>query len=257
MIVDLRVVLVDDHPMFRQGLRTLLEDLGVTVLAEAADGESGVAAVVEHRPDVVFMDLQMPGVSGVEATKRLTDLQPEVKVLVLTMVEDDQAVFAAIQAGALGYLLKGAGQEEISRALASVAAGQARVRRRDRPPPPGVLRRRRRHVRAALPVAVGAGAGGAGAHRRGRVQHRHRPSPVPVGQDGPQLRVEHLRQDRRRRSPRGDRQGPRGGAGSLTLSLLRSRSTGDRCPCPPGRRDAEAGSRSANGRGQPRQEHLA
>jgi DNA-binding NarL/FixJ family response regulator len=122
---ELRVVLVDDHPMFRQGLRTLLEDLGVTVLAEAADGESGVAAVVEHRPDVVFMDLQMPGVSGVEATRRLTDLQPDVKVLVLTMVEDDQAVFAAIQAGALGYLLKGAGQEEISRALASVAAGQA------------------------------------------------------------------------------------------------------------------------------------
>lgn len=122
---ELRVVLVDDHPMFRQGLRTLLEDLGVTVLAEAADGESGVAAVVEHGPDVVFMDLQMPGVSGVEATRRLTDLQPDVKVLVLTMVEDDQAVFAAIQAGALGYLLKGAGQEEISRALASVAAGQA------------------------------------------------------------------------------------------------------------------------------------
>lgn len=124
MIEDLRVVLVDDHPMFRQGLRTLLEDLGVTVLAEAGDGESGVAAVVEHRPDVVFMDLQMPGVSGVEATKRLTDLRPDVKVLVLTMVEDDQAVFAAIQAGALGYLLKGAGQEEIARALASVAAGQ-------------------------------------------------------------------------------------------------------------------------------------
>jgi DNA-binding NarL/FixJ family response regulator len=117
-------VLVDDHPLFRQGLRTLLEDLGVTVLAEAADGESGVAAVVDHQPDVVFMDLQMPGVSGVEATRRLTDLLPDLKVLVLTMVEDDQAVFAAIQAGALGYLLKGAGQDEIARALASVAAGQ-------------------------------------------------------------------------------------------------------------------------------------
>ena len=124
MTEGMSVVLVDDHPMFRQGLRTLLEDLGVTVLAEAANGESGVAAVVEHRPDVVFMDLQMPGVSGVEATRRLTDLLPDVKVLVLTMVEDDQAVFAAIQAGALGYLLKGAGQDEISRALASVAAGQ-------------------------------------------------------------------------------------------------------------------------------------
>lgn len=121
---DLRVVLVDDHPVFRQGLRTLLEDLGVTVVAEASDGDSGVAAVMEHRPDVVFMDLQMPGVTGVEATRRLTDVDPDVKVLVLTMVEDDQAVFAAVQAGALGYLLKGAGQEEISRALASVAAGQ-------------------------------------------------------------------------------------------------------------------------------------
>lgn len=124
MTEGLRVVLVDDHPLFRQGLRTLLEDLGVAVLAEAADGESGVAAVLEHRPDVVFMDLQMPEVSGVEATRRLTSLLPEVKVLVLTMVEDDQAVFAAIQAGALGYLLKGAGQDEIARALASVAAGQ-------------------------------------------------------------------------------------------------------------------------------------
>ncbi len=121
---DLRVVLVDDHPVFRRGLRTLLEDLGVTVVAEASDGDSGVAAAIEHHPDVVFMDLQMPGVTGVEATRRLTEVDPDVKVLVLTMVEDDQAVFAAVQAGALGYLLKGAGQEEISRALASVAAGQ-------------------------------------------------------------------------------------------------------------------------------------
>ena len=124
MTEGLRVVLVDDHPLFRQGLRTLLEDLGVAVVAEAADGEAGVAAVIEHRPDVVFMDLQMPGVSGVEATRRLTGLFPDLKVLVLTMLEDDQAVFAAVQAGALGYLLKGAGQDEISRALASVAAGQ-------------------------------------------------------------------------------------------------------------------------------------
>ena len=125
MTESLRVVLVDDHPMFRQGLRTLVEDLGVTVVAEAGDGEAGVAAVLEHRPDVVFMDLQMPGVSGVEATRQLTSRLPDVKVLVLTMVEDDQAVFAAVQAGALGYLLKGAGQDEISRALVSVAEGHA------------------------------------------------------------------------------------------------------------------------------------
>jgi DNA-binding NarL/FixJ family response regulator len=124
MSAGLRVVVVDDHPVFRQGLRTLLEDLGVEVVAEAADGAAGVAAVTEHRPDVVLMDLQMPGVSGVEATRRLTAAMPQVKVLVLTMVDEDQAVFAAVQAGALGYLLKGAGQEEISRALTAVAAGE-------------------------------------------------------------------------------------------------------------------------------------
>jgi DNA-binding NarL/FixJ family response regulator len=124
MTPGLRVVIVDDHPVFRQGLRTLLEDLGVSVVAEESDGAAGVAAVLAHRPDVVLMDLQMPGVSGVEATRRLTAEMPEAKVLVLTMVDDDQAVFAAVRAGALGYLLKGAGQEEISRALASVAAGE-------------------------------------------------------------------------------------------------------------------------------------
>lgn len=124
-VAGLRAVVVDDHPVFRQGLRTLLEDLGVVVVAEAEDGGAGVAAVVEHAPDVVLMDLQMPGVSGVEATRRLTAALPEVKVVVMTMVDDDQAVFAAVQAGAIGYLLKGAGQEEIGRALASVASGQA------------------------------------------------------------------------------------------------------------------------------------
>ena len=124
-VAGLRAVVVDDHPVFRTGLRTLLEDLGVLVVAEAGDGETGVAAVLAERPDVVLMDLQMPGVSGVEATRRLTAQLPDVRVVVLTMVDDDQAVFAAVQAGAMGYLLKGAGQEEIGRALASVASGHA------------------------------------------------------------------------------------------------------------------------------------
>ena len=120
----LRVVVVDDHPVFRAGLRYLLEDLGVSVLAEAADGTAGLEAALEHRPDVVLMDLQMPGVTGVEATRRLVQQWPEAKVLVLTMVDEDDAIFAAVQAGALGYLLKGAGQDEIRRALVSVAAGE-------------------------------------------------------------------------------------------------------------------------------------
>ncbi|MGY1601961.1 response regulator [Geodermatophilus sp. SYSU D00815] len=121
----MRAVVADDHPVFRQGLRVLLEDLGVDVVAEAADGEEAVAAVRRERPDVVLMDLQMPRLTGIEATRQLVAADPDVRVLVLTMVADDDAVFAAIQAGALGYVLKGAGQEEIGRALAAVGAGQA------------------------------------------------------------------------------------------------------------------------------------
>ena len=121
----MRVVVADDHPVFRTGLRVLLEDLGVEVVAEAADGEQAVEAVLRERPDVVLMDVQMPGTSGIEATRRLVQEDPDCRVLVLTMVADDDAVFAAVQAGALGYVLKGAGQEEIGRALTAVAAGEA------------------------------------------------------------------------------------------------------------------------------------
>ena len=119
------VVLVDDHPVFRKGLRTLLEELDVEVVGEAADGEEGVAVALRVRPDLVLMDVQMPRLDGVEATRRLLQDWPEAKVLVLTMVADDTAVFAAIQAGALGYLLKGSGLDEIDRAVSAVAAGQA------------------------------------------------------------------------------------------------------------------------------------
>ncbi len=121
----MRAVVADDHPVFRQGLRVLLEDLGVQVVAEAADGAGAVEAVLREQPDVVLMDLQMPGLSGIDATRQLLAADPDAKVLVLTMLADDDAVFAAIQAGALGYLLKGAGQEEIGRALSAVAAGEA------------------------------------------------------------------------------------------------------------------------------------
>ena len=121
----MRAVVADDHPVFRAGLRVLLEDLGVEVVAEAADGEEAVAAVQRERPDVVFMDLQMPRLTGIEAIRRLVAEDPEVRVLVLTMVADDDALFAAVQAGALGYVLKGAGQAEIGRALTAVAAGEA------------------------------------------------------------------------------------------------------------------------------------
>ena len=120
-----RVVIADDHPAFRAGLRVLLEDSGLDVVAEAADGPSAVEAVLQHSPDVALLDLQMPGLTGVQVTKRLAEVAPQTRVLVLTMIESDETVIAAIRAGAWGYLLKGAGQEEIERAVRAVADGQA------------------------------------------------------------------------------------------------------------------------------------
>jgi len=125
MMADLRVVVADDHPVFREGLRTLLEDSSVEVVAEAADGDAAVAAALEHRPDVVLMDLRMPGRSGIEATARITRELPDTAVLILTMSEDDDSVFAALRAGARGYLLKEASRADIRRALESVQRGEA------------------------------------------------------------------------------------------------------------------------------------
>ena len=123
--MTVRVLVADDHPVFRSGLRLLLEDLDVEVVGEAADGEAAVELAVAERPDVVLMDLQMPGTSGLEATRRIAERAPDVRVLVLTMVEDDATLFAALRAGAAGYLLKGAGPDEIDRAVRGVAAGDA------------------------------------------------------------------------------------------------------------------------------------
>lgn len=126
MSAPLRVVVADDHPLVREGLRAVLStDPAVELVAEAADGQQAVAAVLEHGPDVVVMDLQMPGLSGVEATRAIARDAPGVAVLVVTMHEDDASVLAAMRAGARGYLLKGAGREELLRALRTVAAGDA------------------------------------------------------------------------------------------------------------------------------------
>src|ERR1700761_1159490 len=122
----IRVVLVDDHPVVRGGLRALLESFdGFSVVGEAADGEAAVREVQLHRPDAVIMDVMMPQVDGVEATRRIVRAVPGTAVLVLSMAEDDDVVFSAMQAGARGYLLKGAAQEEIDRALKAVVAGEA------------------------------------------------------------------------------------------------------------------------------------
>ncbi len=122
----IRVVLADDHPVVLAGLRALLGSLaGFEVVGEAADGESVIRQVQVTHPHVVLMDLRMPGTDGLEATRRIRAAAPDTAVLVLTMLDDEQTVFAAMRTGAHGYLLKGAGQHELERALRGVVAGDA------------------------------------------------------------------------------------------------------------------------------------
>jgi DNA-binding NarL/FixJ family response regulator len=119
------VLVVDDHPMFREGIGAVVDSLPwATVVGEAEDGETALEQARRTRPDVVLMDLQMPGVNGLEATRRLAEELPGTAVLVLTMVENDEAVAAALRAGARGYLVKGAGKRDITRALEAVAHGE-------------------------------------------------------------------------------------------------------------------------------------
>lgn len=124
--MTVRVVLADDHPMYRYGLTAVLEQAdGIDVVASVGDGAALVDAVRDLSPDVVLTDLSMPGLDGVVAIAQLLGLQPELPILVLTMHEDDAHVFAALRAGARGYLVKGADGAEIVRAVYSVASGEA------------------------------------------------------------------------------------------------------------------------------------
>src|SRR3954451_20251631 len=122
----IRILVADDHPVVRGGLVALLRTIeGMDVVGEAADGEAAVNEALQHRPDIVLMDVRMPGIDGVEATRRIRGVAPDVRVLILTMYDDDATVFTAMQAGAQGYLLKEAEQEEIVRAVRGVVAGEA------------------------------------------------------------------------------------------------------------------------------------
>jgi DNA-binding NarL/FixJ family response regulator len=126
MSEPISVFIADDHRLFRDGLRALLATAtGIEVVGEAAEGEEAVTQVERLQPDVVLMDIQMPGLNGIEATRRITAASPHVGVIIVTMFENDDSVFAAMRAGARGYILKGAGQEEVIRTIRAVAQGEA------------------------------------------------------------------------------------------------------------------------------------
>ncbi|EFH88229.1 response regulator [Ktedonobacter racemifer] len=122
----IRLLIADDHAFYREGVRTMLRDLpDMEVIGEAASGNETESLAEALQPDVILMDIKMPGINGIEATRRILHTSPHMKVLVVTMFEDDDSVFAAMRAGARGYLLKDADQDELLRAVKAVSRGEA------------------------------------------------------------------------------------------------------------------------------------
>lgn len=123
---SLTVLIADDHPLFRKGMRSLLETMpDITLVGEAKSGREAVELALAHQPDVVLMDLQMPDGSGLTATRELKKRSPNIRILVVTLFEDDDSIFTALRAGAHGYILKDADEEEMMRAIRSVGEGEA------------------------------------------------------------------------------------------------------------------------------------
>jgi DNA-binding NarL/FixJ family response regulator len=122
----MRVLIADDHPAFRDGLKLMLEAADdIEVVGEATTGAEAVSQAASLLPDAILMDLQMPELNGIEATRQITAANPEIGVIVITMFEDDDSVFAAMRAGARGYLLKGAQRDDILRAVRAIGSGEA------------------------------------------------------------------------------------------------------------------------------------
>ncbi len=123
---SLTILIADDHPVFRKGLRALLASMqGVELTGEATSGEEAIRLAEQLQPDVILMDLQMPGVGGLAAIRQIVQTSPHIRILVLTMFQDNDSVFAALRAGARGYILKDMDDEEISRAILAVGSGEA------------------------------------------------------------------------------------------------------------------------------------
>jgi DNA-binding NarL/FixJ family response regulator len=121
-----RVLIAEDHPLFREGMRGRLDRVAdVAVVGEAASGDEAVELAQKLEPDVILMDIKMPGLNGIEATREIQRANPQIGILVLTMFEDDDSVFAAMRAGAKGYLLKDSGGEGVVHAIRAVASGEA------------------------------------------------------------------------------------------------------------------------------------
>lgn len=122
----LRILIADDHPLFRHGMRALLSATpGFEVVGEASTGEEAISLARSLEPNVILIDLQMPGINGVEATRRILQARPQIRILVVTMFQDDASVFTAMRAGARGYVLKDAEKDDILRAIRAVATGDA------------------------------------------------------------------------------------------------------------------------------------
>lgn len=122
----IRVLLVEDHPLYRKGLRVLLDEVeDFMVVGEAEDGRRAVDLALELAPDVVLMDLQLPGQSGIEAIRAIVAARPDARILVVTLFQDDDSVFAALRAGARGYILKDTDEEDMVRAIRAIVAGES------------------------------------------------------------------------------------------------------------------------------------
>jgi DNA-binding NarL/FixJ family response regulator len=123
---SLHILIADDHPLFRKGMRTLLTATAETeVIGEATTGQEVIELAATLQPDVILMDLQMPGVNGIEATRQILQTSPHIRILVITLFEDDASVFSALRAGARGYVLKDTKEEEMVRAIRAVGSGEA------------------------------------------------------------------------------------------------------------------------------------